>query len=302
MSDSRPSMKAVGLAQNQEGNVRRQAAARRYYADAKLLHFLGTTISALLALAVPLVFWLWPGGGVGLGALAGAWIFISRLVLVPLRDRRQLQGALAQEMFDRDVLALGWSPALGDPLANEDILGTAARAEKKTGSTGRAAWSTGDWYPTGSDATWPMSVLICQRANAVWARRQHGGYGWVLAGLAASWGIVGIVIGLVGSATLATYLTTIALPSLPALLDASEEARAHFRASAARQRLESAINQEVGQASTDASRLRAFQDQIFHLRRAAPLVPDWFYRLRRSRLDADMRGAAEEMTRGEARG
>ncbi|MGH9194290.1 MAG: S-4TM family putative pore-forming effector [Acidimicrobiia bacterium] len=84
---------------------------------------------------------------------------------------------------------------------------------------------------------WPTSVLICQRSNAVWARRQHGGYGWALAGLAACWGIVGILIGLLANATLATYLTTIALPSLPALLDASEEARSHFRASAARQRL-----------------------------------------------------------------
>ncbi|MGH9194289.1 MAG: S-4TM family putative pore-forming effector [Acidimicrobiia bacterium] len=64
----------------------------------------------------------------------------------------------------------------------------------------------------------------------------------------------------------------------------------------------SAIAQELGHDSTDPSGLRAFQDQIFQLRRAAPLVPDWFCRLRRSRLDADMRDAAEKMTQGEARG
>jgi hypothetical protein len=282
--------------------LHRQAAARRYYADAKLLHFFGTTISVLLALAVPFFVWLWPQAGVALGALAGAWIFASRLLLVPLRDRRQFQGALAQEMFDCDVLGLDWNPGLGDALASEDVLGTAARAEKRGGGRGKAPWGTGDWYPTESDATWPTSVLMCQRSNAVWARRQHDGYGWLLAALAACWAIAGIIIGLLANASLATYLTTIALPSLPALLDASEEARSNFRASGARHRLESAIAQELGNTSTDASRLRAFQDQVFYLRRAAPLVPDWFYRLRRSRLDADMRAAANEMTRGDVPG
>ncbi|MGH9194291.1 MAG: hypothetical protein ACRD1T_00950 [Acidimicrobiia bacterium] len=56
-------------------------------------------------------------------------------------------------MFDCDVLALDWTPGLGDPLATEDILGTAARAEKKKARRRRkTTWSAGNWYPTGSGA------------------------------------------------------------------------------------------------------------------------------------------------------
>ncbi len=282
-----PSLADIGTAQREDRNVRRQVAARRFYADAKLLHFAGSTVAVVLALLVPLFVWQWPSQGPLLGAVAGVWIFLARLVLVPLRDRKRLQGALAQESFDCDVLGIEWSSGLGEPIAPEDT----HRAAKRGGK-----WDTQDWYPTEATAPWPRSVLICQRSNAVWARRQHGGYGWLLLGLASAWGLAGVVIAIVSNATLAAYLTTIALPSLPALLDASEEARAHFRASQARQLLESAINAKLGSSGTDAAGLRAIQDQIYWLRRQAPLVPDWFYRLRRQDLEADMRDAARDLT------
>ncbi len=88
-------------------------------------------------MAAPFFLWRWPAAGVVLGAAAGLWIFISRLLLIPLRDKRRLQGALAQEMFDCDVLGLEWSPSLAEPLAPEEIYGTAERAEKKK-------WAVGD--------------------------------------------------------------------------------------------------------------------------------------------------------------
>lgn len=289
---ARPSLREIGLAQNEDRNLRPQLAARRFYADAKALHFLGGSISLAFALAAPLFVLLWPKAGPLLGAGAGAWIFISRLLLIPLRDKKRSQGALAQETFDCEVLSLYWNPGLAEPLAHEDIYGAANRA--------KVEWNAGDWYPTDSGAAWPRSVLICQRSNAVWARRQHGGYGWVVVGFAAAWGVLGIVTALAAGETLATYLATIGLPSLPAFLDASEETRAHFRHSQARHRVESTIKKELATADADnPSALRSIQDQIFLLRRRAPLVPEWFYRLRRQALEADMRKAAEDLAAGD---
>lgn len=291
---AKPALEDVAVTQNQERNLSRQLAARRLYADAKFFHFLGTTVSFLLVVAVPFFVLGVPDAAAWLGAAGGGWIFVSRVLLVPLRDKRRLQGALAQEMFDGDVLGLEWNAGFPEPLAAEDIHGAARRAKKKTRKK-RKRWDVGDWYPTDAEAAWPASVLICQRSNAVWARRQHGGYGWVLAGFAAFCFVAGIVFGLVLGASLAEYLSTIVLPSLPALLDASEEAKEHFTASNARQRLESATQAALNEETVTSERLRALQDLLFALRRTAPLVPDWFYKLRRPELESDMRDAAREV-------
>jgi len=287
-------MRDIGAAQNEEINLTRQLAARRLYSDAKFLHFFGSTISFLLPLAVPFFVLDAPDIAEFLGAFAGLWIFVSRVLLVPWRDKWRLMGARAQEMFDCNVLALEWNPALADPLAHEDIHAAARRAKRKTIKK-RKPWRVGDWYPTNTDADWPKSVLICQRSNAVWARRQHGGYGWLLVGVAALLFVAGIIFGLSQELSLAAYLSTIALPSLPALLDATEEAKEHFKASEARQRLERETQAQLDGDGEASLRLRGLQDQLFSLRHSAPLVPDWFYRLRREKLESDMRDAAKEI-------
>ena len=57
-------------------------------------------------------------------------------------------------------------------VSEEEISKASRRLAKTTGIKA--------WYPTPSDCAWPTSVLICQRSNAVWARRQHRTYAVVL--------------------------------------------------------------------------------------------------------------------------
>lgn len=153
-----------------------------------------------------------------------------------------------------------------------------------------------DWYPADEAAPWPKSVLICQRANSVWARRQHGAYRLTIVIVATAWAVFGIVVALVHQASLAGYLTTLALPSLPALLDATEVAKRHGQASQSRQLLEDQLNLLSRGDSAVAVDLREIQDQLFVLRRDAPLVPEWFYKLIRPGFEVDMRYAAANQT------
>lgn len=289
MSPGTPSLEDISLAQEQPRNLRRQQAAREFYKNAKKLQVFGSRIGLTIALAAPIVMWLKPDGGPALGAIGGLWIFISRLALKPLQERRRVQGALTQEMFDCDVLGLPWNMALGRPIAEEDVNRAAAREENGDVS---------NWYPTENNAPWPMSVLICQRSNAVWARRQHRTYGGVLVGFVIIWALVGIVSALVNAATLAQYLVNLALPSLPALLDASEHALDHFKASRERDSVEADIDdalvRDLGRAD-----LRAIQDELFMLRRNAPLVPEWYYKRLRPKFEEDMKYAARQRAEGE---
>lgn len=289
-AENRSTMADIGRAQKKESNLRRQAAARRFYGHAKRWQAIGGSLALILALASPIVFFVAPSAGPLLGALAGVWIFLSRLAVVPLRDGCRQKGAAAQEMFDCDVLGLLWNDALAKPIAEEEIR-SASRGAKTLDSVR-------DWYPTESNASWPLSVLMCQRSNAVWARRQHSTYGSGLVGVAFAWFAAGIVVALVSHAALAAYLTTIALPSLPFILDASDLARSHFDAARNRGALEEIVDGFRNALPTDAEPMREVQDQLFGLRKNAPLVPEWFYRLLAPSFEQDMTYAAQAAAGG----
>ena len=290
MSDTaptKPSMADIGVAQDQVRNLRRQLAKHRYYTVGNRWHFSGSALAIALALVSPVVLLVWPNEGPLLGAVAGVWVFASRLIFDPIKKAYQLKGATAQEMFDCDVLGLPWNASLTRRLADEDIR-SASKAATDPGTLERHK----RWYPTDTDLSWPASVLTCQRSNAVWGRRQHRSYGWLLVVAAGLWILAGIVLALVRSVSLAEYLTTVALPSLPAVLDATELAKKHFEAAANRQSLEDQLSPMLSSKDVEVADLREIQDQVFGLRRDAPPVAGWFYRVIRSNYESDMRYAA----------
>lgn len=286
-------MADIQSAQNDEKNLRRQVAKDHWYTAAKRWHLAGTALVLALALVSPLVLLYRPSWGPTLGAIAGAWIFASRLLLDPWKLRLQAKGAAAQEMFDCDVLGIAWNPALARQPSPEEI-----RNASKSIDDQKKVKKHLDWYPAKVPMAWPTSVITCQRSNAVWARRQHYGYGLFLAGAAGAWAIVGIVVAMLHEASLAEYLTTIALPSLPAMLDATELSRKHLSASSKRLELEDECNRLAADPGmvTHVS-LREVQDELFVLRRDAPLVAGWFYKVVSKSYEEDMKFAAEEQAR-----
>lgn len=279
-----PPMSVIACSQEKDGNLRRQLAARHYYGQAKSMHLLGSALAVLLALASPFVLLFRPDLGPALGAVAGVWIFVSRILLEPMKLNRQLKGATAQEMFDCDVLGLPWNEALVRRLSEEEI--------RTASGSMKAVDRVKSWYPANEAISWPTSVLTCQRSNAVWARRQHFGYGVFLGVAAATWLIVGILVAVADKASLAQYLTTILLPSLPAMLDAAEMARRHIQEAESRQIIEDQLGRYLREGGANVVNMRETQDQLFELRRGAPLVSGWFYRLIRPGFEEGMRYAA----------
>ena len=285
-----PSMSQIGVTQDLDVNIRRKLASGSFYRTGKRLHFGGASVAIVLALASPVVLLLAPDAGPALGAVAGAWIFVSRIVLEPFKREFQLKGATAQELFDCAVLGFEWNDALVRRMAEEEI--------RKASGSMKGAARMRRWYPADKETAWPASVLLCQRANAVWARRQHVTYGRGIAAAAVAWLIIGIVIGVADSASLAEYLTTVALPSLPAFLDAAEMSRRHREAANKRQMLEGQTDALLRSGNATNRDLREIQDQLFTLRLDEPLVPEWFYKLVKPNYDQDMRYAAELAAQG----
>lgn len=285
MKQPQPSLSTIGAAQNQEANLRSQLAGRRFYRNAKRWHYTGASLAVVLALASPLVLLYTPDTGPLLGAVAGGWIFVSRLVLEPIKRELMLKGAAAQEHFDCAVLGLDWNEALVRRLSDEEI--------RSASGAMQGVERTRDWYPTKQDLAWPKSVLVCQRSNAVWARRQHRAYARLLLAAAVVWGVLGAAVALIHGASLSEYLVTIALPSLPAMLDASEFSKEHSAAAQSRQILEDQADQLLRTDAGSHLELREIQDQLFGLRRQAPLVPEWFYNIIRPKYEENMQYAAD---------
>lgn len=278
----------MGIQQRQQAPeaLKQQLAARRFYKHAKWAKRIRVAGATVFAVAGPVAVLLEPQVLPLLGAAAGAWIFISRILLQRVEDKYRNLGARAQEMFDTNVLDIEWNDALARPVAEEEIA-SASRHEKP---------EVDPWYPATDGASWPADVLICQRANAVWARRQHGRYAWFVGGAALAWALVGIGVAIGKDASLVVYLTTIALPSLPALLDAADTVREHLRASEERDLVEDSLNAHLSNGDATEATLRQIQDRLFDLRVSAPLVPEWFYRLQRSDYERDMAAAAAALS------
>ena len=292
-SNGNPSMADIQSAQNSERNLRRQLAKNHWYAAAKRWNLAGTALAIAFALASPLVLLYWPSWGSTLGAVAGAWIFASRLLLEPWKLKLQTKGAAAQELFDCDVLGLAWNPTLASEPSLEEIR-NAGRGVADSGKVDKHR----NWYPSGVSMVWPASVITCQRSNAVWARMQHYSYGLFLIVAAGSWAVIGIGVAVVHGASLAEYLTTIALPSLPAMLDATELSRKHLSASDKRKKLEDECDRLMSEPSKVTHvELREVQDELFLLRRDAPLVAGWFYRTVKKSYEENMKFAAEEQAK-----
>ena len=287
MAEAHPSMHEIGVSQNAPNSLKLMLASRRFYRVGRVLQLTGGSINIVLALGSPFVLLYRPEWGPLLGAIAGGWLFVSRRALAPFTQRFRLRGAIAQEMFDCAVLGLPWNDALARPIAPEEIA-SASRRRKKIERLQ-------DWYPTQTAAEWPVSVLVCQRSNAVWARRQHRLYGYVLQIAVYAWAAVGIGVAIVHGASTADYLVTVGLPSLPALLETSELAEGHTNAAGSRERLEERAESLLDQGAATDHDLREIQDQLFTLRRIASIVPEWFYRLVRNRYEKDMKDAATQL-------
>jgi hypothetical protein len=295
-----PTMPDIAANEKVEINLRRQAAARYFYKRAKQATFAGSALALGLALSAPLVLLFLPSLGPALGAIAGGWIFVTRFGIERVRREWQLKGVRAQEAFDCDVLGIEWNRSLGRPLPPEEIRAASTAldpVEKKTRwwrKKSKVATKEQSWYPSEGNDSWPISVLICQRSNAVWASRQHRLYSYVITGVTIGWGTLGIVVALLHGAPLSEYLTTILLPSLPGLLDATEMSSRHFSVAVQREEVNEAIEELLEGDSTQDAEIREIQDRLFSLRRDGVQVPEFFYKYLQADYERDMQfGAAE---------
>ena len=147
---------------------------------------------------------------------------------------------------------------------------------------------------------YPLDVLLCQRSNLVWDWRLRRHYAWVVSILTVFLFGLGIALAILTNMTVLDYLLALLVPSLPALLNGIEVAKAHFNIAEEKERIEKRVSAFWRSGLSDPSSVtreqcRDVQDCIYILRNKRPLVPDRWYDWLRDRYQIDMRSAVAEL-------
>ena len=300
-----PTAAEIASAQNADANLKLLLAQRRLYSVAKIWSGVRGVGVGAIAIAAPVLTAIWPAAAVPVASVAAVWYVLSHLLFQFLEQRGATRAAFVQEQFDTAIFGMPTVAARGDRVSPEDVAQlTGSRFGR---SNAFAIEELADWYPIQTNVSGAVAIAIAQRGNVAYSRRlldRHAAL-WVV--LLVLWCVGAVAISLANNFSLATFLLVVAIPVLPPLVDAWEEFRRVRAAGRERRALADEIQDAVIAARSHPLRpeqLIAWQSQVFALRRNTPLVPDWLYKLLRSRNEMEMSEAAamlaEQATREES--
>jgi hypothetical protein len=292
-SYSPPSAKEIVEAQNQDANLRLLLAQRRLYSRAKGWSTVRGVGVAIVAIAAPILTAIVPEAAVWAATVAAVWFSLNRLLFSFLERHFATRGATAQERFDTNIFGMPTISVRDPRLIPEEIRRlTGDRVRRKK------AYSDGslkNWYPIRVDVNGDIAIAISQRANLAYSQTLLARNSALWLGLLLVWTLVAIGIGIASDFELLTFLLVVAIPTLPPLLDAVDEAVRVHTAGKERRALANEIQDAIDAEEVtpiEPNQLLAWQSQLFALRRDSPLVPDWLYWLLRPRTEDEMKDGA----------
>jgi len=300
--------RAIHERQLDEDMLLLQRAASASHRRGQIIEAVRNTAAITLA-AGGLVVTLVGHGRAVSGILGFAWFVISAFMLKNWASSTAREGALLQEKFDTTLFDLPWRSAVaGDPIADHDVFRLARTLEQGGVRDQRV---TSGWYDSTEGVHHPYDVLIAQEQNLAWDARLRRTYStWILAA-AITWASIGVLAGIIASATIVETLLSFFLPSLAAFQLAHEIWSGQRRVATERERLTKLVQCELGQAqpgpirNDERRRLREtarnIQDGIFHTRLDVARVPEWLYRRHRNTDERDFADTAEGHRRRLAR-
>jgi hypothetical protein len=291
-------MNHITQKQNLDVNIKRLAAQRRLYKDAKRVVAVQLVVTAIVPLVFVATILVVPEIRAW-AALAGFLIaLLDAIVLDPLQKSIKGKAALIQEMFDCDVLSLPWNEFVaGSRPDPEDI----ANAAKRGLAKGRAGLE--DWYPKAVERlSLEAARIVCQRTNCWWDGKLRRDYRAAVIVLLCLVATGAIAASLVLSLSVEDFILQFVAPLAPMFVWGIREVKRQSEASEALDRLKSRalslwqkLTAGTMSATGGAQESRQFQDGILDRRRSNPLIFDWVYWLRRDHFEDQMTKGAEEM-------
>ena len=289
-----PSAEKIATAQNADANLQLLLAQRRLYSSAKVWSGVRGVGVGVVAVAAPVLTALWVEAAVPAATVAAIWYFLNHVVFKFFEHRGATRGATVQEQFDTTIFGMPTITVRDPRVLPEDIARLTGLRESRRRAY--AIEQLKDWYPIQAGASGRVAIAIAQRGNVAYTRRLLSWNALLWLVLLVAWAVIAILISVVQAFPLGTFLLVVAIPVLPPLVDAWNEFRQVRAAGREREALANEIQDAIledGSTPIRPEQLLAWQSQLFALRRDAPLVPDWLYKVLRKANEREMSDAAK---------
>jgi hypothetical protein len=292
-----PTSSSIKERQNDPDALRLLIAQRRFYRKAKRwlgLRWLGMVVIAITA---PIVSVVWPSLAVAAGAVAGVWLFLGRTLLVLAQTSLTSRAAAVQEKFGFYVFEIPDHATRSTLPSLEEIAAVAGPDDQIAAVAEKERLL--DWYPINANDSGSVAVAIAQRANAAYADSllRTTAIAWAIT--IAVWTIVLVILTLMLDISVSAFLLGVALPVLPAYLDVVQYVGGVWHSAEDRRDLVREIEAHLSgdEGPVQTQNLLVWQERLFDLRRSAPEVPDFLYKVRRKVNERAMHTAADQLSR-----
>ena len=299
MDSFQATMNKIPETQLDPTQLKRLAAQRQLYSDAKVIQAVQIGLCALVPpiLAVLVVFFSLPPVYAACCAVIVA--FLDVLGFNPRQRSLKQKAARIQESFDCDVLELPPQERIASsPLEIETVEKYSSKYKRKAHDDSDLE----DWYSK-KVGKLPLHLgrFICQRSNCQWdaeLRRRYANR--VLVVLLVLTALT-LCLGLIGNLTLAKFILAMLVPLMPAFVRGIWQYKEHKEYAAQldklKEHVESLWNKALSGADPDelTRDSRKLQDEIYNHRRTSPLIFDWLYRHLKKEDEELMNKAANEL-------
>lgn len=275
-------MNKIPETQLEPTQLKRLAAQRQLYSDAKgLLRFqMGLNIFGPPILAGLVEFAsMRPIYAACCGIIV---TFLNILGFTPWRQSWKKKAAKIQELFDCDVLELGWNElTIGSRVEMETIEEYALKHKRKTSDYSKLK----NWYSKSvGEVPIHLGRIACQRENCWWDARLRRRYAklvfWALVILA----IIILFLGIKGGVSLEKYILVMVIPLMPIFILGIQQYKENTESATRLDELrkyaeglwEKALQGTTSEELTHSS--RNLQDMIYTNRWKNPLILDGFYK------------------------
>lgn len=281
----------INLRQNSEWNLKRLAAQRQLYSQAKKVMIIQFVLSGIFTVSLAISGSLIDEKYLVYTVLVAVIIvFLDELLLSKKIDRIKEEAAKIQEEFDCDVLQLQHNDI---KFINTSMLEIIQEKSKMYISKHNNYDALLNWYPGIDEAENRYYSLICQATNCWWNQTLRKKYSEFLIFILTAVFLVLLFIAIIKGITVAAFIMSVFSPILPACVLIYKITRDNCKAIRNLNhmkvkldeiiiRIKSGNSYSDGQLTND---LRCLQDMIFDNRSSSPLIPDKLYFRHRNRYE-----------------
>lgn len=269
--------------QNNELNLKRLAAQRQLYSEAKKLMHIQFSLTGVFTVALAVIGNTIDEKYLVYTAFAAIIVaFLDEFFLSKKIDSIKQDAARIQEEFDCDVLRI---PHNNIKIGNISMMESIQEKSKDYLAKHTDYSELNNWYPGLNEDDNRYYRLICQATNCWWNQNLRGKYSDILLILLSCVFAIFLLVAIIKGITVSVFLMSVLTPILPALILVCKTRKDNSRAIENLNHMKGKLDEIISKAEnsehySDEQLLndsRCLQDMIFDNRALSPLISDKLY-------------------------